>query len=166
MRKHPAHPYRVFTLEEANGAVPEVARLTAEVQQRLNDLRLAFDDADPEAGHELEANTRDLLISWQEAIREIGAEPKGIFTVDFRTPDPNVLWCWTIDEPSEMRRLLDIGVEHHQQQAVGKLPHADLDGLILAYNTGCAARREVASLLAHHAEVDHRRGQTAADPGG
>ena len=31
-------------------------------------------------------------------ILEIGGQPKGIFTVDFRSPDPNVLWCWAPDE--------------------------------------------------------------------
>lgn len=92
------YPFRVFTLEQANGAVPEVARVTAHVQERLDDLRQAYDEEDPEAGRTLEAETRALLTSWQEAILELGADPKGIFTVDFRSPDPNVLWCWTVSE--------------------------------------------------------------------
>ena len=92
------HPYRIFTLEQANLLVPEVTRVTSEVQERLDDLRKAYHGADPDAGRSLESETRALLTSWQEAVLAMGAEPKGIFTVDFRSPDPNVLWCWTSSE--------------------------------------------------------------------
>lgn len=91
-------PYRIFTLEEANRAVPDVTRLTAHVQDQLSELRRAYDENDPSASRELEQQTRELLQQWQDAIREIGAAPKGIFTVDFRSPDLNVLWCWTQSE--------------------------------------------------------------------
>ncbi len=104
MRDRLVHPFRVFTLDKANGAVPEVARLTSRVQERLDDLRQAYDEADPQASRDLEAETRDLLSSWQGSILAIGAEPKGIFTVDFRSPDPNVLWCWTVNEPEITHR--------------------------------------------------------------
>jgi len=92
------YPYRVFTLEQANQRVPELAELTARVQQRLEDLRLAYDGEDAQASRDLEAETRELLTAWQESVLEIGAAPKGIFTVDFRSPDPNVLWCWAASE--------------------------------------------------------------------
>ncbi len=98
------YPYRVFTLDKANIAVPEVARLTATVQERLDELRQDYDEDDPEAGQRLQNETREILIGWQEAVLELGAEPKGIFTVDFRSPDPNVLWCWTVDEPEITHR--------------------------------------------------------------
>jgi len=98
------HPYRVFTLEEANIAVPELARLTAEVQERLDDVRQAYDDDDAETSKALEAETRALLTAWQQSVLGLGAEPKGIFTVDFRSPDPNVLWCWTASEPEISHR--------------------------------------------------------------
>lgn len=91
-------PYRIFTLDEANRAVPEVARLTARVQNRLTELRHAYDENDPETGRALERETRELLEEWQDSIRAIGAAPKGVFTVDFRSPDMNVLWCWTESE--------------------------------------------------------------------
>ena len=98
------YPYRVFTLDEANSAVPEVARLTARVQERLDEVRQDYDEDDPEAGRRLQNETREILSGWQEAVLELGAEPKGIFTVDFRSPDPNVLWCWTVDEPEITHR--------------------------------------------------------------
>ena len=84
--------------------MPEVSRLTSEVQERLDDLRKAYDEADPQTERDLEAQTRELLSAWQDAILAIGAEPKGIFTVDFRSPDPNVLWCWTVSEPEITHR--------------------------------------------------------------
>ena len=98
------YPYRVFTLDEANGAVPEVARITEKVQERLDELRQQYDEDDPEASSRLQNETRAILNGWQEAVLELGAEPKGIFTVDFRSPDPNVLWCWTVDEPQITHR--------------------------------------------------------------
>jgi len=98
------YPYRVFTLTEANLAVPEVARLTETVQARLGELRDELDEGDAESGQRFEQETRGVLAEWQEAILEMGAEPKGIFTVDFRSPDPNVLWCWTVEEPEITHR--------------------------------------------------------------
>ena len=98
------HPYRVFTLQQANLVVPEVARVTERVQEQLDDIRARYDEEDPDSGRRLEAETRDILSEWQEAVLALGAEPKGMFTVDFRSPDPNVLWCWTVDEPAITHR--------------------------------------------------------------
>jgi hypothetical protein len=98
------YPYRVFTLTQANHAVPEVAGLTARAQQRLEELRRAYHEGDAESRRALEAETRAALSGWQEAVLQLGAAPKGIFTVDFRSPDPNVLWCWTVEEPEITHR--------------------------------------------------------------
>jgi len=93
------YPYRIFTLDEANQALPEVAHLTRETQDRLQSLRSTYREIEVEGeGASLEAETRALLNDWAEAILQIGAQPKGIFTVDFRSPDPNMLWCWAPDE--------------------------------------------------------------------
>jgi hypothetical protein len=93
------YPYRIFTLEQANLTLPSVAHLTRETQERLQALRSAYHQTEGESeGTSLEAETRALLNDWAEAILEIGAQPKGIFTVDFRSPDPNMLWCWAPDE--------------------------------------------------------------------
>ena len=93
------YPYRIFTLDEANETLPEVAHLTRETQERLQALRSAYTKIEEEGeGSSLESQTRGLLNDWAEAILQIGAQPKGIFTVDFRSPDPNMLWCWAPDE--------------------------------------------------------------------
>lgn len=93
------YPYRIFTLDEANQALPEVAHLTRETRDRLQSLRSSYhESAVEDEGAGLEAETRALLNHWAEAILQLGAQPKGIFTVDFRSPDPNMLWCWAPDE--------------------------------------------------------------------
>jgi hypothetical protein len=98
------YPFRVFTLSQANRAVPKVARLTDSARARLDALRATYTEDDPEAGKKLEEETKTALTEWQQAVLALGAEPKGIFTVDFRSPDPNVLWCWTVDEPEITHR--------------------------------------------------------------
>ncbi len=93
------YPYRIFTLDEANEVLPAVAHLTRETQERLHSLRSAYQETEAEGeGTSLESETRALLNDWAEAILQIGAQPKGIFTVDFRSPDPNMLWCWAPDD--------------------------------------------------------------------
>lgn len=93
------YPYRIFTLDEANQALAEVAHLTRETQERLQLLRSIHQETEAESEvPSLESETRSLLNDWAEAILQIGAQPKGIFTVDFRSPDPNMLWCWAPDE--------------------------------------------------------------------
>lgn len=91
---HP-HRFRVFTLAEANRLVATVSDLTRHTQDRLEALRREFRDGQAE---EVEPEIRRALDEWARSILDLGAQPKGIFTVDFRSPDPNVLWCWAPDE--------------------------------------------------------------------
>lgn len=92
------YPFRIFTLDDANETLDEVAEVTRATQERLDTLRAAYRDASSEEDSELEDRTREALNEWARSILELGAQPKGIFTVDFRSPDPNVLWCWAPDE--------------------------------------------------------------------
>ena len=89
--------FRIFTLEEANRVLPVVIDLTQNTQGSLRKLRAQLVDPDTSTD-ELEDETRALLNKWFRLVLEIGAQPKGIFTVDFRSPDPNVLWCWSPNE--------------------------------------------------------------------
>ena len=86
--------FKIFTLDEANRVLPVVIDLTLNTQERLDDLRAAY-RADAPSTPDIEEETRTLLNEWARLILEIGAQPKGIFTVDFRSPDPNVVWCWS-----------------------------------------------------------------------
>lgn len=90
------HRFRVFTLEEANAALEVVNDLTRSTEDRLRRLRAAYGGETP-AG-QIEHETRLVIDEWARLILELGAQPKGIFTVDFRSPDPNVLWCWAPGE--------------------------------------------------------------------
>jgi len=94
-------PDRTFSLSEANALVPRVARVTADALRRLQAIRegsgaeTAGDDAlPPEALEEIQA----ALAEWSRQVQELGAQPKGFFTVDFPSPDPELLYCWTYGE--------------------------------------------------------------------
>ena len=89
--------FRVFTLEDANACLPIIADLTKSTQASLEQIRSAY-VRDSDEGDDLERETRMVIDEWARLILEIGAQPKGIFTVDFRAPDPNLLWCWAPGE--------------------------------------------------------------------
>lgn len=90
--------FRIFTLDEVNDILPMVIELTDDTQSRLDRLRASYRDEADAPTKDFEAEGRTLLDEWVRMILELGAQPKGIFTVDFRTPDPNVLWCWSPGE--------------------------------------------------------------------
>ncbi len=93
---------RVFSLAEVNSLVLEVAGLTAEVVKNLDSIRERYQiepgrgsDAMPEpAVKEIEI----ALNEWTARITELGALPKGFFTVDFQSREPELLYCWTYGE--------------------------------------------------------------------
>ncbi len=91
------HRFRIFSLDEANRALRLVNQVTASTRRRMRELRQE-QESDPSAAEQVDAETRLVLDEWARVILEIGGQPKGIFTVDFRSPDPNVLWCWAPDE--------------------------------------------------------------------
>lgn len=93
--------FKVFTLEEANRALHEVVGLTRRTQHELDELRESFRAGESQ---DVEEAIRGVLDRWARAILAMGAQPKGIFTVDFRSPDPNVLWCWAPDEDNVCHR--------------------------------------------------------------
>ncbi len=90
--------FRVFTLDEANRVLPMIEEATEHTRERLHTLKL--EAADSLEGPEWQRRTREILNAWARVVMDLGAQPKGIFTVDFRSPDPNVLWCWA---PGEAR---------------------------------------------------------------
>ena len=91
---------KVFSLAEANEVVPRVVDLTASVVRDLDVIRQRYKQ-DPDEGEgpawvltEVEA----ALSGWSEKVAELGAVPKGYFTVDFPSVDPELLYCWTYGE--------------------------------------------------------------------
>jgi len=93
---------RVFTFAEVNELLKEVTSVTADVVGRLDGIRQRYQiepgqgsDAMPDvAVKEIE----DVLNGWSNAISELGALPKGYFTVDFQSREPEMLYCWTYGE--------------------------------------------------------------------
>jgi hypothetical protein len=93
---------RVFSLSEANDLVPVVADLTADIVRQLDDIRQRYrvDAAkeEPNVPEPVLKEVEDLLRGWSDRIVQLGANPKGYFTVDFQSVDPEMLYCWTYGE--------------------------------------------------------------------
>jgi hypothetical protein len=89
---------RVFTLEEARALLPRVKLLTADAVRRAESLSARLQtlpDGDPERAA-LEAALRDIVDGWVGELQTLGAEPKGLWLVDF---DNGVgYYCWRYPE--------------------------------------------------------------------
>ncbi len=93
---------RVFSLAAANAAIPLVADCTAEAVEQLDSIRKKYQmnlsggklSVPESALLEIER----ILLRWSDRIAELGAYPKGYFTVDFQSVNPETLYCWTLGE--------------------------------------------------------------------
>ncbi len=76
---------RTFSYEEARELVPEVREKTAAANERLQDLRGQMDRAVPQSSQarKLAEWINTVINQWAEEIMEVGAPPKGLWTVDF-----------------------------------------------------------------------------------
>ena len=92
--------FPIFTLQEANEALPEVIRITEEALERLAAIqepwsKLPFRKFDALYG----VAEEDLIRSeWAHQIALRGIQPKGFFVVDFQSPDHDTLYCWSYGE--------------------------------------------------------------------
>lgn len=90
----------VFTLEEANRALHDVILVTDATLEKLRAIedpwaRLPFRKFDAMRG----VAEEDLIrAEWAHRIAALGVMPKGFFVVDFQSPDPDTLFCWTYGE--------------------------------------------------------------------
>jgi hypothetical protein len=90
---------KVFSLAEANEAVPLVAGATAEVVRRLDSIRQRYKtESEQEVPSWVLQEVESALNEWSDRIAELGAVPKGYFTVDFQSVDPELLYCWSYGE--------------------------------------------------------------------
>lgn len=94
--------FPVFTLNEVNERLAEVIRLTDDTASRLDAIeecwgRLPFKKFDAVRGIACD----DLIrAEWAHRVARLGAMPKGFFTVDFQSADPEVVFCWSYGEES------------------------------------------------------------------
>ncbi len=100
----------VFTLDEAKAILPRVKLLTSDAVRRAEALSaqlhgVAEDDPDHAT---ISAALRDVVNGWAEELQALGAEPKGLWLVDF---DNGVgYYCWRYPEP---------GITHYHGYADG-----------------------------------------------
>ena len=114
------HPEKLFTVEEANSALPlvraiaaDLARLSREVIERRQRLSHLLDGRDLEEGDpydeelahiekELEKDTAQLQ-EYVEELRKLGVEPKngpgGLVDFPSMMDGRVVFLCWKLDEP-------------------------------------------------------------------
>jgi len=93
---------KIYSLAEANELVPVIADITADVVSQLDGIRQRYktgvDEAEPAVPEWVLKEIEEALRDWSNRVLELGAVPKGYFTVDFQSVDPELLYCWTYGE--------------------------------------------------------------------
>jgi hypothetical protein len=91
-----------FTLEQANALLPKIIEVTERTVEDLQDARdrmeseQLFNEVDAQQSYDIQVGLT--LERWAKEIFQLGAYPKGYFTVDFRSLIPDTLFCWTYGE--------------------------------------------------------------------
>ncbi len=87
-------PPAIFTLDQAQALLPTVKHLTAEAVRRTEELgeRLRETAADDPRRARLAEALEEVVTDWSARIRELGAEVKGLWLVDFDNGDG--YYCW------------------------------------------------------------------------
>jgi hypothetical protein len=88
------HRFRIFTLDQANALLPTIAQITERSRDELKRLESGAADGQSAPLGDGENDASEVVQRWAHTVMAFGAQPKGVFTVDFRSPDPNLLWCW------------------------------------------------------------------------
>ena len=94
--------FRIFSLQEANLLLPDVIKITAIAAESLEaaKMRMKSEEIDDNAlaQRKFEKETAAILKEWSQEISALGIYPKGFFTVDFKSPIPDTLFCWGYGE--------------------------------------------------------------------
>ncbi len=87
-----------FSLKEANKLLPVIRKITKETvdQFLLLEAKLKHHETDSEKYKLVENEVNELLNKWAEKISKLGADPKGIWLVDFNSGEG--YYCWRYDE--------------------------------------------------------------------
>ena len=88
-----------FTLLEVQKVLPIIKKITSESSEKSESLMSQLDIMAPKTERSIEIEKQlDLIItSWNEKIKKLGAEPKGLWLVDFDCG--NGYFCWKYPEP-------------------------------------------------------------------
>ena len=107
---------RVFSLEEAREILPLLIKITEEAQYQVRVLthQLQLIKAGDELGlKSLESRIQKLIEKWQSKVESLGAEPKGLWIVDFdhgsgyfcwKFPEPTIFFCHGYQDGFQSRR--------------------------------------------------------------
>ncbi len=91
---------RIFTLEQAKAEMPHVRALTEPVfilaSSLAEELEQAEERNDEAHAEQVRERLQDLVQSWSESMRALGADVKGLWLVDFDSGDG--YWCWAWPE--------------------------------------------------------------------
>ncbi|MFQ5640104.1 MAG: DUF2203 family protein [bacterium] len=94
--------FKLFDIEQANALLPAIIEKTERALYELNALQTEIEAKqlfDQEFAQErYYEKSAPILEKWSEEMIEIGVYPKGYFTVDFKSPVPDTLFCWTYGE--------------------------------------------------------------------
>ena len=98
----PDRTIKAFNFVEVNRLVPKISDLTEEVIQELDSIRRRNAPEEEQGGTSMSdtilKEVEEALQAWSERITELGGQPKGYFTVDFQSIDPEMLYCWNYGE--------------------------------------------------------------------
>ncbi len=98
----PDRTIKAFNFVEVNKLVPKISDLTEEVIQELDSIRRRNAPEGEQGGTSMSdtilKEVEEALQAWSERITELGGQPKGYFTVDFQSIDPEMLYCWNYGE--------------------------------------------------------------------
>lgn len=92
--------FPMWTLAEANAALGEVIRLTELAQAQLRELEAIWGAFPFKKFDVIHGVPQEDLIraQWAQSVAALGVIPKGFFVVDFQSPDPDTLYCWSDGE--------------------------------------------------------------------
>lgn len=85
----------VFSLEEARSILPVVRRITGEFSAKVELLIARLETLQlnqTETICALEKQVNDLIQTWNDKIRKLGADPRGLWVVDFNSGEG--YYCW------------------------------------------------------------------------
>jgi hypothetical protein len=90
---------RIFTFEEARELIEQVRERTGSADERLREMRARLESMPPHSSRAVKLNEwiNTVINQWAEDILELGALPKGLWTVDFDSGD-GYFFCWTLNE--------------------------------------------------------------------
>jgi hypothetical protein len=113
---------KIFTYEEARALIEQVRERTESADERLLQLREQLEQMPPHSSRAIKLNEwiNTVINQWAEDILDLGALPKGLWTVDFDSGE-GYFFCWTLNEP-------DLTHFHmYEEGFVSRKPLTDMD---------------------------------------